>query len=205
MAAVALPNVGFQVSYPHLVDSVSVSRAGASTRAMAFVEYADAYWTIQMRTKSLKASERLLVEAFRDATRGGLQTVLYTPKHMCLPRAYWGNPSAPALANPGSLVSVTGNSLVINSVDNGLTLDAGDLISLTTGDYNSLFRIQSGGVAAANSITVTVEPGVPSYIEVGAVATFKNPAANMRVLPGSFSIPDEAKPVASFIMVEVPK
>lgn len=203
MTAIALPAVGFQHAYPQLVESVSASRSG--TRAMAFVEYADSYWTIQMRTKPLKASERLLVEAFKDASRGGLQTVLYTPKHMCIPRAYWGNAGAAALANPGALVSITGNSLLINSVENGLTLGAGDLISATTGDYNALFRIQTGGVAAGNAITVTVEPAAPSYITAGAVMTFTNPIANMRVMPGSFSIPDEPKPVATFMLVEIPK
>ncbi|OBQ72399.1 hypothetical protein [Mesorhizobium loti] len=203
MTAIALPAVGFQVAYPQLTESVSVSRSG--TRAMAFVEYADSYWTIQMRTKPLKASQRLLVEAFKDACRGGLQTVLYTPKHMCLPRAYWGNPGAAALANAGNLVSITGNSLVINSVDNGLTLGPGDLISATNDDYNSLFRVQTGGVASSNQITVTVEPTVPSYLTAGAVITFKNPVANMRLYPGSFSIPDEPKPVATFTLVEIPK
>ncbi|RWE75249.1 hypothetical protein [Mesorhizobium sp.] len=201
--AIALPAVGFQHAYPQLVESVSVSRSG--TKAMAFVEYADAYWSIQMRTKPLKASERLLVEAFRDACRGGLTTVLYTPKHMCVPRAYWGDANNAALANAGNLVSISGNQLAINSVDNGLTLGPGDLISATTGDYNSLFRIQSGGVAAGNVIAVTVEPAVPSYIAAGAVIAFKNPVANMRLLPGSFAIPDEPKPVATFTLVEIPK
>ncbi|MBZ9943435.1 hypothetical protein LB533_20320 [Mesorhizobium sp. BR1-1-13] len=203
MATIDLPAVNFQASYPQLVDSVSVSRSG--TRAMAFVEYADAYWTIAMRTVPLRASDRLLVEAFKDACRGGLQTVLYTPKHMCIPRAYWGDADNSALANNGNLVSITGNSLVINSVDNGLTLGAGDLISATTGEYNALFRIQTGGVASGNSITVTVEPTVPAYITAGAVIRFKNPIANMRVMPGSFEITDELIPTASFTLVEIPK
>ncbi|MBZ9980395.1 hypothetical protein LB521_04440 [Mesorhizobium sp. BR-1-1-8] len=201
--AISLPAVPFQISYPQLVDSVSVSRAG--TRAMAFVEYADAYWQVQMRTVPLSASQRLLVEAFKDASRGGLVTVTYTPKHMCIPRAYWGDAANAALTNTGNLISITGNSLVINSVTNGLTLAAGDLISLTTGSYNSLFRVQTGAVAVANAMTITVEPTVPSYITTGAVVTFKNPLANMRVMPGSFSIPDEFNPVASFTLVEIPK
>ncbi|TPM58971.1 hypothetical protein FJ959_08845 [Mesorhizobium sp. B2-2-4] len=203
MSTIDLPAVNFQASYPQIVDSVSVSRSG--TRAMAFVEYADAYWTIAMRTVPLLASERLLVEAFKDACRGGLQTVLYTPKHMCIPRAYWGDSSNSKLANNGNLVSITGNSLVINSVDNGLTLGAGDLISATTGEYNALFRIRTGGVASGNSITVTVEPTVPAYITAGAVMRFKNPIANMRVMPGSFEITDELIPTASFTLVEIPK
>jgi hypothetical protein len=200
---IALPAVGFQHAFPQLMDSVSVSRSG--TKAMAFVEYADAYWSNQMRTKPLKASERLLVEAFKDACRGGLTTVLYTPKHMCVPRAYWGDAGNAALANAGNLVSVTGNQLAINSVDNGLTPGPGALISATTGDYNALFRIQSGGVAAGNAIAVSVGPAVPAYITAGAVIAFKNPVANMRLMPGSFSIPDEPKPVATFTLVEIPK
>ncbi|ESX78482.1 hypothetical protein [Mesorhizobium sp. LSHC414A00] len=201
--AISLPDVPFQISYPQLVESVSVSRAGS--RAMAFVEYADAYWTVQMRTVPLTAAQRLLVEAFKDASRGGLITVTYTPKHMCVPRAYWGDAANTKLTNTGSLVSITGNSLVINSVDNGLALAAGDIISLTTGSYNSLFRVQTGATSSSNTMTITVEPSVPSYITTGAVVTFKDPVANMRVVPGSFSMPDDFNPVATFTLVEIPK
>ncbi|MER9697668.1 hypothetical protein [Mesorhizobium sp. M0146] len=201
--AINLPDVPFQISYPQLVESVSVSRAGS--RAMAFVEYADAYWTVQMRTVPLTAAQRLLVEAFKDASRGGLITVTYTPKHMCVPRAYWGDAANTKLTNTGSLVSITGNSLVINSVDNGLVLAAGDIISLTTGSYNSLFRVQAGATSSSNTMTITVEPTVPSYITTGAVVTFKDPIANMRVVPGSFSMPDDFNPVATFTLVEIPK
>ncbi len=52
---------------------------------------------------------------------------------------------------------------------------------------------------------MTVEPAVPAYITAGAVVLFKNPVANMRLLPGSFSIPDDAKPVVTFTLVEIPK
>ncbi|MFC3326203.1 hypothetical protein [Mesorhizobium cantuariense] len=201
--AISLPAVPFLISYPQLVESVSVSRSG--TRAMSFVEYADAYWTVQMKTVPLTAAQRLLVEAFKDASRGGLVTVTYTPKHMCIPRAYWGDAANTKLTNTGNLVSITGNSLVINGVDNGLTLAAGDLISLTTGSYNSLFRVQTGAVASGNALTITVEPTVPSYITTSAVVTFKNPVANMRVMPGSFSIPDDFLPSATFTLVEIPK
>ncbi|TGR32996.1 MULTISPECIES: hypothetical protein [unclassified Mesorhizobium] len=198
-----LPAVPFMPAYPQLMESVSVSRSG--TRAMSFVEYADAYWTIQMKTVPLKPAQRLVVEAFKDACRGGLTTITYTPQHMCVPQAYWGDSGNAALSNSGNLVSITGNSLVINSVDNGLTLGPGDLISATTGSYNSLFRVQTGATAAANTMTITVEPTVPAYITAGAVITFKNPIANMRVMPGSFSIGDDFFSSASFTLVEIPK
>lgn len=190
MAAIALPDVGFQVAYPQIVESVSMARSG--NRALAFVEFADPAWQITMRTVPLKAGPRLLVEAFRDASRGGLQTVLYRPQHMCIPRAYWGDAGNAVLADDGNLVSVTdGRTLAVNGVATGLTLGAGDLISLATGDYRSLHRIQTGGVAAGGAISVTVEPPVPGYIAAGAVVMLKDPELNMRVVPGSFSIPDE--------------
>lgn len=201
--AINLPAVPFAPAYPQLVEQVSVSRSG--TRAMSFVEYGDSYWSIQMKTVPLTPAQRLLVEAFKDACRGGLTTVAYIPQHMCVPRAYWGDANNTALSNLGNLVSITGNSLVINSVDNGLTLAAGDLFSMTTGAYNALFRVQTGAVAASNTMTITVEPAVPAYVAVGAVVTFKNPIANMRVMPGSFSIADDFFPVATFMLVETPK
>ncbi|QKC99173.1 hypothetical protein [Mesorhizobium sp. NZP2298] len=201
MSTIALPAVPFQAAYPQIVRSDSVSRSGQ--KVMAVIEYADPVWQINMKTVPLRASERLLVEAFRDAARGGLQTVLYTPKHMCVPQAYWGDAGNTALSNNGNLVSITGNSLVINSVDNGLTLGPGDLISATTGEYNSLFRVQTGAVAASNTMTITVEPTVPSYITAGAVVRFKNPLANMRCV--SFDITDDLMPTASFTLVEIPK
>jgi hypothetical protein len=204
MTVIALPNVGYQLTYPKLIDSVSISRTG--NRAISFVETADPFWQVAMATEALSAADLALVEAFGDETRTGRKTVLYTPKHSCLPQAYWGNPGAAALANTGNLVSVTnGFTIAINSVDNGLTLMRGDLISLTTGDYHSLHRVQVGAVAALNAMSLTVEPFVPGYIAAGAIVRFKNPVLNTRVLPGSFSIPDEFHPAATFTLVEVPK
>lgn len=204
MATVALPAVQFQMARPQIIDTVSVSRAG--DRAISFVEGADPFWQITMRTKPLRAAELALVEAFRDETRQGRKTVLYKPKHVCVPQAYWGNGNAPALANTGAVTAITnGFTVAFNSVDNGLKLMRGDLISLTTGEYRALCRIRTGAVAAGNAMTVTVDPAVPSYISTGATVRFKDPELNMRVLPGSFSIPDEFRPVASFTLVEVPK
>lgn len=204
MAAIPLPAVGWQLTYPVLVDSVSVSRAG--NRAISFVETADPFWQIPMVTEALSAQQLALVEAFRDETRLGRLSVLYTPKHVCVPQAYWGNPNAAALANLGFVASITnGFTVAIGGVDNGLTLMRGDLISLATGNYRALCRIRAGAVAAANAMTIAVDPPVPGYISVGAAVRFKDPELNCRVLPGSFSIPDEFNPVASFTLVEVPQ
>jgi hypothetical protein len=200
----ALPAIRYQPSRPQLVDSVSASRVGE--RAIAFVEFADPFWRLQMSTAPLRAADLALVEAFRDETRTAMRTVRHSPEYMLLPQAYWGDPDAAALADTGVLTGFTGRfTFTFNSVTNGLTLMRGDAIGLETGDYRSLHRIQAGGVASGNALTVTVEPFVPGYIETGALVRFKAPELNWRVLPGSFAIPDTSMPVASFTLVEVPK
>ncbi|TPM59158.1 hypothetical protein FJ959_09830 [Mesorhizobium sp. B2-2-4] len=199
-----LPAVRFQLTRPALVDSVSVDRAGE--RYVGFMEYADSYWQIPMRTKSLRASELMLVQAFGAQARLGKVTVVWRPVDICLPQAYWGNPTAPALADDGNLVSVTnGFTVAINGVVNGLTMMPGDLFSLQKAGNRSLHRVVVGAVAAAGAIGLTVEPAIPVYITAGAIAKFLNPELNCRVVPGSFVIPDDHKPVAAFTLVEVPK
>lgn len=203
MTAISLPAVRFLPSYPVLNRQVSASRSGS--RIVSTIEYGDPFWTILMTTTGLSASERLLVEAFIDQARGGMQTILYTPKHQCLPQAYWGNPSAAAIATDGELASVSGQTITIDEVTNGLTLSAGDLISLSDGDYHAIFRVEVGGVASGGAVSVTVNLPVPSWLPVGSLVRFKNPRMNMRLEPGSFQMPDTNRPSASFALFQVPK
>lgn len=202
--AIDLPAVRFLAAYPALVRSVSTSRTG--NRAISFVEYADPFWQIDMATTPLSASERLLVETFRDQAEGGRVTVTYTPKHQCIPKAYWGDADNAALTNTGVITGFTNRrTFTFNSVDNGLTLLPGDLIGLEQDGYRTLARIATGGVASGNALTVTVEPLVPGYIGIGATVVFRQPKLNTRVLPGSFSMANDNRPSASFTLVEVPK
>lgn len=203
--AESLPSVRWAWNYPQLVDSVSVSRTG--NRAISFVEYADPFWQVTMTTQKTTATERNLLEAFIGRAKRGMVTVLYTPTHQCIPREYWGDANNPALANDGVLTAIVdGNKLSFNSVDASLKLREGDLIGLTSGDYKLIVRVLQNQDAVAGAFTsLMVEPPIPSYITTGAAVTFKNPQMNMRVLPSSFQVPDEHRPVGSFVMVEVPK
>lgn len=194
----------FVAGYPKIVRSVSMSRVGG--RALSFVEYADPFWSVEMRTIPLTDENRLLIEVFGDKCGAGLDTVLYTPTRKQVPTAYWDDVDNAVLSNDGSLASITnGRELLIDSVTNGLSLQQGDIIGLKTNDYRALARVQFGGLASGSSISITVEPFVPSYISTSAVVTFKNPSLNMRVVPGSFEISDDRFAVASFTLVEVPK
>ncbi len=190
-------------TYPKIVRSTSMSRYGK--RAISFVETSDPYWQVTMRVLALSNADRQRLEAFISRCRDGMVTVLYTPKHVCLPQAYWGNPTAPAILDNGVLAAISGNQLTINSVTTGLKLTDGDLIGLTQGDYNLIVRVVQGATAASGSITIKVEPFVPSYITTGATVVFKNPVMNMRLVPDSYECPDDFRPTATFQLIEVPR
>lgn len=66
--------------------STSMSRYGK--RAISFMETSDPFWQVSMRVLSLSNADRQKLEAFISRCRDGMVTVLYTPKHVCLPQAY---------------------------------------------------------------------------------------------------------------------
>lgn len=190
-------------TYPKLMRSTSVSRYGK--RAISFVETSDPFWQVAMRVVALSNADRQKLEAFISRCRDGMVTVLYTPKHVCLPQAYWGNPTAPAILDTGVLASISGNQLTVNSVTNGLKLTEGDLIGFSQGDYNTIVRVVQDATAAGGVITIKAEPFLPSYITAGATVVFKNPVMNMRLVPDSYDCPDDFRPTATFTLIEVPR
>lgn len=199
-----LPNIRWLDTKPELVEFISSNRSG--DRIMQNVEYADPFWRVPMITAPLTQADRLTLEGFKQLVGNGMTTVLYQPKHICLPRAYWGDPTNPAVLNNGNLVSITGNNITVNSVTNGLTLQPGDLIGLSTPGFvrNTLVQVSVGGVAVSGSITFSAGPVVPSYITAGATVLFKDPIMNTRVVPGSFNIPSSKWAQCSFELQEVP-
>jgi hypothetical protein len=183
--------------------STSVSRYGK--RAISFMETSDPFWQVSMRVLALSNADRQKLEAFISRCRDGMVTVLYTPKHVCLPQAYWGNPTAPAILDNGALTAISGNQLTIGGVTNGLQLMEGDLIGFSQGDYNVIVRVVQDATAAAGVIAIKIEPFLPSYITTGATVIFKNPVMNMRLVPDSYDCPDDFRPTATFTLIEVPR
>lgn len=174
-------------------------------RAISFMETGDPFWQVSMRVLALSHADRQKLEAFISRCRDGMVTVLYTPKHVCLPQSYWGSPDAPAILDTGVLASISGNQLTVNSVTNGLKLTAGDLIGLSQGDYNIIVRVVEDAIASSGAISIKIEPFLPSYITAGATVVFKNPVMNMRLVPDSYDCPDDFRPTATFTLIEVPK
>ncbi|MCL6653475.1 hypothetical protein A6R70_14375 [Agrobacterium rubi] len=200
-----LPGIKIQAGRPHLNIPMSVSRYG--NRAISFVQSSDSFWTVDVETWPMDEAKLADFEAWLARTRGGMETVVFTPRHVgSVPRAYWSDPANPILDDTGDLVSVTnGKQINLNSITASLAITAGDLVSLKTGDFVSLHRVTTGAVAASTSMSLAVEPPVPSYIAAGATVIFKNPPLNTRLLPSSVEIGDGLFPTARFQLMEVPR
>ncbi|MGU3576440.1 hypothetical protein ACLBWZ_12940 [Brucellaceae bacterium C25G] len=108
-------------------------------RSIAFMETADPVWqwTAQITLHNHKQRQKL--EAFIDRFRGGVVTVHYTPKHVCLLQAYWGYVNNSVISGSASLSAINGNELTLAVVQVGLKLTDGDLIGFTLGDYNFIW------------------------------------------------------------------
>lgn len=203
MAELLPTGLNYEATFPVLNRPVSMSQYG--DRAVSFIENGDPYWTWTAKIKAMSNAHRQKLEAFIDRCRGGQVTVHYTPKHVCIPQAYWGDANNPAITGTATLAAINGNTLTFNGVASGLKLTEGDLVGFTIGDYNFIARVVADATAASTSMQVKIEPFLPSYITVGATVQFKSPVMNMRLMPRSFSVSDGFFPDASFQLIEVPK
>lgn len=203
MAELLPTGLRYQATFPVLNRAVSVSKYGE--RAIAAIENGDPFWSWSANVIRLTNAQRNRLEAFIDRCRGGQVTVHYTPKHVCIPQAYWGDADNSDIAGTATLSAISGNTLTFNNVAMGLRLMEGDLIGLSYTDYNFIARAVSDATAASTTVQIKVEPFLPSYIPVGSTVRFKNPVMNMRLVPNSFQIGEGFYPDASFQLVEVPK
>lgn len=77
----------------------------------------------------------------------------------------------------------TESRLTLNGVQSGMVLSQGDYVDFrwTTSSEarRALVRVVVGATASGTTITVTVEPPVPTLVPVGAVAHLDNPACIM--------------------------
>lgn len=201
-----ISTVRFKPSYPLLNNPTSQSRYGG--KLISTVEYVDPYRTVDMETHPMKASEAVQLQAFISSARGGLETIVYRPTHICLPRAYWGDPNNPHITGTASRGTVTnGYTVQLTGVVPGLQLMEGDMFSLKSGDYRQFLQIAygGGGTAASTTITVKVDQPISSYIAAGATARFKKPEMNTRLVKDSFQLTKGPRPTATFQLIEVPK
>lgn len=201
-----LSTVRFVPSYPLLNNPTSQTKFGG--RVISTVEFVDPYRTVDMETLPMKASEAVQLQAFIAAAQGGMETIVYRPKHICIPRAYWGDPNNTHITGTASRGTVTGGYTVqLTGVVPGLQLMDGDMFSLKSGDYRQFLQVAYGGGATAVSTTITVKVDQPiaSYIATGATARFKQPEMNTRLVKDSFQMSKGPRPTASFQLIEVPK
>ncbi|MER8806022.1 hypothetical protein [Mesorhizobium australicum] len=201
---VAFPDVPYAKGLPKLVRTTSVSRAGK--RFMAAIETVDPFWQIDVETAPLARELIPGMRAFIDECNSAIKTIVWTPSYLDVPQAYLADPGNVALADDGNLVSGTGGlTIAVNGVTNGLDLRRGDMISMIKDEYRSMHTVMTGAVASSNTVTLVIEPYVPTYITAGAVVKFKNLELNVRMGPDSGQMTDDYLPVASLTLVEVPK
>ncbi len=192
--------------HPQLTIPTSQTKSGGGT--ISTVEYADRYRTVDMETVPLTAGQTVQLQSFIAAARGGMETILYRPKHICIPRAYWGDLDNPHIAGTASRGTVTGGYTVqLTGVVSGLQLMDGDMFSFTSGVYRQFLQVAFGGGATAVStqMVVKVDQPIASYIATGATVRFKQPEMNTRLVKDSFQMANGHFPTASFQLIEVPR
>ena len=201
-----ISTVRFVPSYPLLNNPTSQTKFGG--RVISTVEFVDPYRTVDMETLPMKAGEAVQLQAFIAAAKGGMETIVYRPKHICIPRAYWATRithTSPAAASRGTVTG--GYTVQLRGVVPGLQLMDGDMFSMKSGDYRQFLQIAYGGGATAVSTTITVKVDQPiaSYIAAGATARFKQPEMNTRLVKDSFQMSKGPRPTATFQLIEVPR
>lgn len=199
-------NIRFVPSYPQLTIPVSQSKYGG--RVISTVGFADSYRTVDMETLPMKASEAVQLQAFIAAAQGGMETIVYRPKNICIPRAYWGDPNNAHITGTASRGTVTGGYTVqLTGVMPGLQLMDGDMFPLKSGDYRQMVQVAYGGgaIAANTQMVVKVDQRISSYIASGATVRFKQPEMNTRLVKDSFQMTKGPWPTATFQLIEVPK
>jgi len=155
-----LSTVRFAPSYPQLIIPTSQTKFGG--RVLSTVEYADRYRTVDMETLPMKASEAVQLQAFIAAAQGGMETIVYRPKHICIPRAYWGQPSGPN-TNPGD-VAALGDFRIGSYNVRGETVPQSTAMSFARNSIATYF--DSAGVmrtAAANEPRFDHDPSEVNY------------------------------------------
>ncbi|OWK26574.1 hypothetical protein AJ87_05820 [Rhizobium yanglingense] len=181
-----LPDVGYVTADFLLREAIKASPSGA--RLINYTQIDDPAWEASLVTRPLVYSDYAAVEAWWLSLRDGLRTVLFRHPHVCYPAAH-GQNQTPA-DNPGNLVSVTdGNVLLVDSMDAGLQLQAGDRFGLERAGRYYIGRItEVSGSGASRTLTVEPPP-FDAVAQAGAVVRFVKPGLIMRSVPGSFQAP----------------
>lgn len=141
-------SIGFQPSYAQLTIPVSQTKYGG--RTISTVEYADSYRTVDIETAPLTAGQGVQLQSFIAAAKGGAETIIYRPTHICILQAYWGDADNPQISGTATRGAVTGGYTVqLNKVVPGLVLKPGDLFSLQSGDYRQMLQVVIGELLPA--------------------------------------------------------
>lgn len=166
------------------------------------VQHSEAYWDFQWTTQPLTRVQLAEFQAWWDSLRGGLKTFLAHDPFNSYPDAYASEAAVLALTRSGGgtfdgtfgLTTILANEVRSSGAalrpPAGLTLSAGDLISLSQSGKYSLHRITetvtangSGNFQSTNAILVEPAISTATFTAAGAVANVIKPLAEF--------VPDE--------------
>lgn len=192
----------------YLLLNYPISQTKFGGRVISTVEFVDPYRAVDMEALTMKASEAVQLQAFIAAAKGRMETIVYRPKHICIPRAYWGDPNNTHITSTASRGTVTGGYTVqLTGVVPRLRLMDGDMFSLKSGDYLQFLQVayDGGATAVSTTITVKVDQPIASSIAAGTTARFKQPEMNARLMKDSFQMTKGPRPTTTFQLIEVPR
>lgn len=167
--------------------------SGLGSGALVVKEFVDTLWMAEFTTAPLYHAETIQAEAIINAMRGSLSTFYAWNPRLPYPQS---DPKGTLLlaggyADDQAIASIASNrkEITLNGLPPNFVLTRGDFIAATHGDARGFYQVVTATVAASGAgVTPTFEIA-PHLLNAAAVADPANivkPAAEMRIIPGSF-------------------
>lgn len=150
-------------------------------------------WKTSITLGAMSLDQSDAWRAFISATRGAQATWLGFDAARRMPRGHpMGLPGGFSGAASGWSQAIDANGypvLTLTGVPAGLILLPGDYIDFRWGTYQrAMVRALEQVTSASGSISVTIDPAVPSIVPGTAVAHIDNPACLMRIVTSETSL-----------------
>ncbi len=180
-----LPSMRFSQSEFRLEDQQSTALTGGGNPNAA--ELGPRLWRARFTTAKLGAAEAADWEAWLASLRGGLRMFKAIPPGRRYPRAHaagFGAFSGFSGTGTPSAIGSARDAITISGLPSGLTLSAGDYLSVPGGSRQLLHLITEGASVSAGALTVGIEPVLRADLTTGITVRLASPWCEM-VLVGA--------------------
>lgn len=150
------------------------------------IELAPPFWVGEWSTDAKTRAQFAAWEAWLLSLRGGIRLFKGRPNRHKWPLAhprgfagmtYEGDP----FSGIGNLKEIAAGRdvITIDELPDGLTLSAGDWLSIPVGSRQHIHRILEGGTSASNEVAVTVEPVIMPGVVADIAVRLEAPYCDM--------------------------